>query len=68
MLGDARKPYARRVGGSHEIYAIGRPMKLSRRDSMVIRFSDEDYIGVSLPHTNALVFTLTVANHNITAS
>lgn len=32
---------------------------------MVIRFSDEDYMGISLLHTNALVVTLIMANHNI---
>lgn len=60
----ARKAYARQVK-YHELYAIERPIKHSRRDSLVIGFSDEDYACVSLPHTNALVVTLTVANHNI---
>jgi hypothetical protein len=40
-------------------------MKQSRRDSLVIGFLDADYAGVSFPHINALVVTLTVANHNI---
>jgi hypothetical protein len=31
----------------------------------MVGFSDEDYVGVSLPHTDALVITLIVANHNI---
>jgi hypothetical protein len=31
----------------------------------VIAFSDEDYAGVSLPHTDALVVTLAIANHKI---
>jgi hypothetical protein len=30
-----------------------------------VEFLDEDYVGVSLPHTNALVITLQVANHII---
>jgi hypothetical protein len=32
---------------------------------MVVGFSDEDYAGVLLPHTNAIVVTLQVANHRI---
>ena len=32
---------------------------------MVIGFSDVDYTVVLFPHTNALVVTLTIANHNI---
>jgi hypothetical protein len=40
-------------------------MKQSRRGSMVIGFSSDDYSGMSLPHIDALVVTLTVANHNI---
>jgi hypothetical protein len=31
----------------------------------VIGFSDDDYAGVSLPHTDALVLSLAVANHKI---
>jgi hypothetical protein len=26
---------------------------------------DNDYVGVSLPHTNALMVTLAIANHKI---
>jgi hypothetical protein len=44
---------------------IERPNKSHRRESMVVGFSDEDYAGVSLPHTNATVVTLQVANHRI---
>lgn len=31
----------------------------------MVGFSDEDYVGVSLPHTDALVIMLQVANHRI---
>jgi hypothetical protein len=31
----------------------------------VIGFSDDDYAGVSLPHTDALVLSLVIANHKI---
>jgi hypothetical protein len=32
---------------------------------MIVGFSDEDYARVSLPHTDALVVLLTIANHQI---
>jgi hypothetical protein len=32
---------------------------------LVVGFSDDDYAEVSLPHTDALVITLHVANHRI---
>jgi hypothetical protein len=44
---------------------IERPRKSHRRESMVVGFSDEDYAGISLPHTDAIVVTLQVANHRI---
>jgi hypothetical protein len=60
-----RKAYARQEGGAHEVYTIGRLMKQTRRDPMVIGFSDKDFAGELQPHTDALVVTLTIANHNI---
>jgi hypothetical protein len=60
----ARKAYARQAR-NHEVYAVERPMKVQKTESVVIGFSDEDYEGISLPHTDALVVTLTVANHNM---
>jgi hypothetical protein len=44
---------------------VERPHKSYRRESMVVGFSDEDYAGVSLPYTDAIVVTLQVANHRI---
>ena len=32
---------------------------------MVIGFFVEDYVGISYPHTDALVLTLIVVNHNV---
>jgi hypothetical protein len=32
---------------------------------MVVGFSDEDYAGVSLPHTDALLVSLTIANFQL---
>jgi hypothetical protein len=57
-----RKAYAR-YQKHQEVMTIERPHKSHRRESMVVGFSDEDYAGVSLPHTDAIVVTLQVANH-----
>ncbi|XP_062164913.1 uncharacterized protein LOC133871486 [Alnus glutinosa] len=59
-----RKAYARHQK-YQEIMTVERPRKSHRRESMVVGFSDEDYAGVSLPHTDAIVVTLQVANHRI---
>ncbi|XP_062155145.1 uncharacterized protein LOC133863185 [Alnus glutinosa] len=42
-----------------------KPPKSRKRDAQVIGFSDDDYAGVSLPHTDALVLSLAIANHKI---
>lgn len=44
---------------------VERPHKSHRRESVVVGFTDEDYAGISLPHTDAIVVTLQVANHRI---
>jgi hypothetical protein len=44
---------------------IDRPRKSLKKEVPVLGFLDKDYVGVSLPHTNALVVTLQVANHLI---
>jgi hypothetical protein len=36
-----------------------------KTDSVVLSFSEEDARGVVMPHDDALVVTLTVANHGI---
>jgi hypothetical protein len=41
------------------------PHKSMKKKTSVVGFSDADYVGVSLPHTNALVINLQVANHLI---
>jgi hypothetical protein len=47
------------------IYAVVRPVKTARREKLAITFSDEDYEGVYLPHSNALVVTMVIGNHKI---
>jgi hypothetical protein len=47
------------------IYAVARPLKTARREKLAITFSDEDYEGVYLPHSDALVVTMVMANHKI---
>jgi hypothetical protein len=58
----ARKAYARQY---FEVYSVQKPPKSQKRDAQVIGFSDDDYAGVSLPHTDALVLSLVIANHKI---
>jgi hypothetical protein len=60
----ARKAYARSLKGQ-EVYSLHRPSKAARTDSVVLSFSEEDARGVVMPHDDALVVTLTVANHGI---
>jgi hypothetical protein len=60
----ARKAHARSLQGQ-EVYSLHRPSKAARTDSVVLSFSEEDARGVVMPHDDALVVTLTVANHGI---
>jgi hypothetical protein len=53
------KIYARHVK-DYEVYYVQKPPKLRRCKTLVIRFSDDDYVGVSLSHTNALVVALDI--------
>jgi len=48
-----------------EVYSVEKPTKSQKRENQVIGFSDDDYAGVSLPHTDALVLSLAIANHKI---
>jgi hypothetical protein len=48
-----------------EVYSLHRPSKAARTESVVLSFSEEDARGVVMPHDDALVVTLTVANHGI---
>jgi hypothetical protein len=47
------------------IYSVVRPLKTTKREKLTITFSDEDYEGVYLPHSDALVVTMVIANHKI---
>ena len=60
----ARKVYTRRIQ-SEEVYSLHRPMKVARTESIMLSFSEKDARGVIMPHDDALVVTLTVANHAI---
>jgi hypothetical protein len=60
----ARKSYARQA--KHwEVYNVERPLKSRKAESLIIGFSDEDYAGVSRPHTDALVVSMRIGNHNV---
>jgi hypothetical protein len=41
------------------------PMKATKMESVVLSFLEEDARGVVMPHDDALVVTVTVANHAI---
>jgi hypothetical protein len=60
----ARKAHARSIH-IEEVYQVGRPRKVQKKDIETISFYDEDTNGVSMPHDDALVVTMTVANHTI---
>jgi hypothetical protein len=60
----ARKAYARQAK-SWEVYTLDRPLKTRKKDSLIIGFSDDDYAGVSRPHTDALVVSIQIGNHNV---
>jgi hypothetical protein len=60
----ARKAYARQLD-DFEVYSVQKLPKGWRCDLIVVGFSDEDYARVSLPHTDALVVSLTIANQHI---
>jgi hypothetical protein len=60
----ARKAYARSLQGQ-EVYSLHRPSKVTKTESVVLSFSKEDARGVVMPHDDALVVTLTIANHGI---
>jgi hypothetical protein len=47
------------------VYSVQKPPKLTKCETQIIGFSDDDYAGVSLPHTDTLVLTLAIANHMI---
>jgi hypothetical protein len=38
---------------------------MRKYEDLLIGFSNEDFVGVSLPHSDALVVTLVIANHKI---
>jgi hypothetical protein len=59
-----RKAYARQRK-NWEVLTVDRPLKSRKRGPPVVGFSDEYYIEVSLPHTNALVITWTIVDDNI---
>jgi hypothetical protein len=60
----ARKAYARSMQGE-EVYSLHKPMKAAKTESIVLSFSEEDGRGFVMPHDDALVVMVTVANHSI---
>ena len=60
----ARKVYARDMQGE-KVYSLHRPMKAAKTKLVVLSFSKEDDRGVIMPHNDALVVIVTIANHAI---
>jgi hypothetical protein len=60
----ARKAHARSMQ-SGEVYSLHKPMKIAKTESVVLSFSEEDAQGVAMPHDDALVVMMTIANHAI---
>ena len=60
----AKKAYAKSIQ-SEEVYSMHTPMKAARTEPVMPSFSEEDARGVLMPHDDALVVTLTIANHAI---
>jgi hypothetical protein len=58
----AQKAYAKQLD-DFEVYSVQKPPKSQKYNPLIVGFSDDDYAGVSLPRTDALVVTLTVANY-----
>jgi hypothetical protein len=50
-----------------EVYSVQKPPKSTKCETQIIEFTNDDYAGVSNPHTEAeaLVLTLEIANHKI---
>jgi hypothetical protein len=47
------------------VYSLSKPSKAAKSEPVVLSFSEEDTHGVMVPHDDALVVTLTLANHGI---
>lgn len=60
----ARKSYAKEMRGE-SIYVVRRPSKMVKREKLIIRFSNEDYEGIYLPHADALVVAIMIVSHKI---
>ncbi|XP_059441915.1 uncharacterized protein LOC132174241 [Corylus avellana] len=58
----ARRAHAREVQ-TEQVLFLERPAKTLKREPMVLSFTDEDGNRVMMPHNDALVVTVTVANH-----
>ena len=60
----AKEAYVRSMQGE-EVYFLHKPMKPAKIKSVMLSFTEEDARGVVILHDDALVVTMTVANHAI---
>ena len=50
---------------TEEVFSIQRPSKVAKTNYTVLSFSEKDAKGIMMPYDDALVVTVTVANHLI---
>ena len=48
-----------------KVYSLNRPMKAVKIESVILSFLEVDAWGVVMPHDDALVVIVTIANHAI---
>ncbi|XP_059436586.1 uncharacterized protein LOC132169590 [Corylus avellana] len=60
----ARKAYAKQAR-MEEILVLEKPFKIQKQEPSILTFSEENAKEVSMPYDDALVITLTVANHAV---
>ncbi|XP_058078584.1 uncharacterized protein LOC131226893 [Magnolia sinica] len=63
---NARKNHARNVGRlESEIMVLARPPKERKLEKYSVAFTEENARGIHHPHDDALVITVTIANHRV---
>jgi hypothetical protein len=60
----SKKSHARSIH-IEEVYQIERPFKIQKKDTATISVSDKDAKRILMPHDDALVVTMTIANHTM---
>ncbi|XP_058104861.1 uncharacterized protein LOC131248550 [Magnolia sinica] len=61
----ARKAHSRKSDPEHHVHLTERPSKELRVNLYNMTFSEDDACGIQHPHDDALVVTMTIANHKV---